>query len=65
MTEARPKVEIEKAAALYSSVLPNVRDDGLFPDIALDSLNPKYELVDEVQTAISGFSDGETSPQDR
>ena len=61
MTEAPPKVELKKAVAFYSSVLPDMRYDGLFPNIALDCLNSKYEFVYKVKTAVSGCSDGETS----
>ena len=64
MTNTCPKVELEKAEALYSSVLPDVGDDRLFPDIALDGLDSEYELVDKVETAVSCSSNGKTNAQD-
>ena len=45
-------------------MFPDLRDDGLLPDIAFDGLNPKDELVDKVETAVSGGPNGETSAQD-
>lgn len=39
-------------------MLLDVGDDGLLPHIAFDGLDSEDELVNEVETAISGRSNG-------
>ena len=63
-TKASPEVESEEALTLQPSVLPDVRDDGRLPYIALDGLDPVNELLDQVKTAVSSGSNGETSTED-
>ena len=39
----------------------DVAYDWLFPDVVLDCLNALDELIDEVEAAVSGLANGETS----
>ena len=54
IAEAFPELQPEKAATLHSSGSLDVAEDWFLPDIVLDCLDALDELVDEVETPISG-----------
>ena len=54
IAEAFPELQFEEAATLHSPGSLDVLDDWFFPDVVLDCLDALDELIDEVETMVSG-----------